>query len=160
MIKLKSKKGFTLVELSIVIALIGMVASMVTVFIATYHKHTFDLIRDRQAMSEITDIKRDIENFIKENDKSGNTFAISENGEKLSVNGNSISVTDGCLVKNGTERGGYDAVKSCSFSFDTVDSKENKNVIRCRVYYDTSFEDLLFAVFSTTSRERFSPEDR
>jgi len=76
---IKKKKGFTLLELTIVIALTAIIVTMVISFVAVYRTSTYSLKGNDDYMTNLTTLQLDIENLLSRYDSNYYDLKI-ENG--------------------------------------------------------------------------------
>ncbi len=178
---LKSKKGFTLVELSIVIALIGIVVSMAVGFIAQYNKDTYSLVRNRNAMNDINNIRRITNEWVKYYDNGQYTITPSDSGSGV-LQATKDGKVDKLFIENGKfvwkmnndtkvyKAYALNSVTTLKYDFTKTEDKtaikdksgkEVKNVIKCTVYFNDNrnWENLLFSILSKSPRSRYSPAE-
>ncbi|MBE6531472.1 MAG: prepilin-type N-terminal cleavage/methylation domain-containing protein [Ruminococcaceae bacterium] len=126
----RGKGGFTLVELSVVLALLAILMTMITSFsvlmngVATENKAEYDFLEDHAMLKETLGV------WVAENDVAGSTFKVNEDGT-LSVTENEIpknvSFNDGVLTLGGDQKAGLDAIDGVIFT-------SNDKLIKCVTY--------------------------
>ena len=149
---IKSKKGFTLVELCVVLALIGIVVGMATGFLAVYHKNVVNINSKGKTMSELNVLRSNIGSWLENYDSNDYTvtaypnYILAEGGgisETLSVSARKLNIsgTDPITMD-------FETIDHCVFSFDEVDSAGNeKCVLRCKaILTDSSYQEIAFSL--------------
>ena len=152
---MRNKKGFTLVELTITLAVTAIVVSMVCGFIIVYQNQSLRVGQNKEAVSDITLFRRTLNEWITEYDNISNT--ISANGGRLICGADSIEFASDQLIwkKNGSEYRTYsfNVMSNCVF--------EIKNgMVYCKTVCNDKSVDLMFNVFSMTGRDRYSTGSR
>lgn len=169
---MKSKKGFTLIELCIVIALIAIVSTMVVTFLAVYQKNSFSLVGSKAIMNDISDVRTTVKDWVQQYDNGEYEFNAS--GSTLEAKNSSgdvakIYIAEKTLYRelNGEiiNADKMTVITSSKFSFDTTQNDEgvtveDRGVVKCTVYFGGSQEEMMFTLFSNSQRSRFSPEGR
>ncbi len=121
------KGGFTLVELCVVLALLAILAAAISSFSVLMNRYAVDASQETDFWEDNAALKKELRNWIAENDVGENTFAV-QNGV-LTVQGTekSISFAGGTLTVDGVQKEGFTAISGVEFS--TTDS-----LIKCTVY--------------------------
>ena len=171
---LKSKKGFTLVELCIVIALMGVVVAMVVGFIGQYNKDTYSLMKNRNVMNDINAVRQMTSDWLRYYDNGKYEIAPSdaEHGSsvlqaKETATGavDKLEIRDGYILweKSGVEyqKRTFELINEGKFTFTAENKNGEKPVIRCRVKFNEgrNWHDMLFSIMTKTPRSRFSPAE-
>ncbi len=121
------KQGYTLVELSVVLLLIAILAGMIASFSALANKHAQDVRREYAFMEQCSTLRQELGDWIALNDQSGATISVSEDGTELI-----IIVTDVKLKAKFSDRflylgnGTTELDKLSSVSFSVTDG-----IIKC-----------------------------
>ena len=164
---LKNKKGFTLVELCVVIAITAIVGSMVMTFIMYSSRQQAQITSEASAISETTLISQTVNSWIKKYDSA--TYVISASAQKLvakkaedSSTASELYLSGSKMVeKTSSETPKTEALKSIkkvefnrpSYTKNTKSVKEQ--VIRVTVTYNNKDKQtLLLPLFSNITRER------
>lgn len=152
----RHKKGFTLMELSIVIALVAIAVVMVSTFCIMADRRNAESNRSIQVTNDITVTEVIVENWINELLSKGATLSLSESGDSivatLGEDSYELSFTpseeNGGKESSGELLGEYtDTQKSFSYttstvkaiSFSMLENGENgARLITCTVTYDPS----------------------
>jgi len=168
---LKSKKGFTLVELSIVIAITSILLVTSGMTLQFFEKQTNTIKKNSQVAMEINQMKEMTEKWISyydsltyNHDTKGTTTAdyITVNAENTSL----LQANGGNDLLQFCEENGVKKLKRMSgttpiseISVETIENcvfqKEN-GMISCTVSYGDKSIKLMFNIFSSNSRVRFS----
>lgn len=150
----RQKKGFTLMELSIVIALVAIAVVMVSTFCIMADRRNAESNRSIQVTNDITVTEVIVENWIDELLSKGAALSLSESGDAivatLGEDSYELSFTpseeNGGKESSGKLLGEYiDTQKSFSYTTSTVKAisfsmleKEGARLITCAVTYDPS----------------------
>ncbi len=157
--KLHSKKGFTLIELTIVIAVLAIIVSMATAFIVSFSRANSNLQDNKTVMNDLAEIRSSIKKWIFCYDNAETT--ITTDGTTL-ISSSSASGTNEWKVFGDnivSQLNGKETVtkltggSACSFEI-------KDNLLFCTVKYGTSEQKLAFALFTNSKRSRFSSADR
>ena len=115
----RGKKGFTLVELSVVLALIGILTAMIATFSVLMRNHAANTQADYEFLEDRSRIKTVIKDWVAENDVEGAVFSVSSDGE-LSVsnaqNVSRVSFSNGVLSLGEKNVASFNSVDDISFS--------------------------------------------
>ena len=118
------KRGFTLVELSVVIALLAILVTMTVTFTMAMNGFVDVNRAEYDYLEEHSKLKEEISNWITENDVQGNNFSdtVDKDISVLEVHINEERKTakfeNGILDLNGREIKGFDSI--ASVTFDTI----------------------------------------
>lgn len=164
--KLKGKKGFTLVELCVVMAVAAIVGTMITTTVLFLSKQNNDIQKDSAFISEVTDVQQRINDWVKKYDgtgyeitsNTGMTELTAKKGSsesKLTFSESTIKV-DGASVSNK-----YKNVSGISLQV-IVDKSASGNVegeivqvrVTAKKNKGSETETLLFPIFADKTRER------
>ena len=168
---MRNKRGFTLVELCIVMAVVAIVGTMVVTSTIFFTKQGNDIRADAAFISEVTAIQKSVNDWIKKYDSKSYSIAIENDGHtlsatKLDTNGHPVTPTvKNTLVYDGEKLTENTDVKIGEFSnvsginFELSDeSLANSNYIKVSVTakdgVNSQTQTLLFAVFSGVVRDR------
>ena len=170
----KNKKGFTLVELSVVIALIGIIVSMAVTFIATYYQQVYRLEGDKNTIYDLSEVQRITRQWIAYyDDYNSNIVSVdSEDGfSKLKTSGGAQLYFDPAAkrlywIDSGTHvKESYDIAELTGLHFSSITNGEDtddpslqnrtKMVICTAEFGDGITQDLYFAVFTGIQRFRY-----
>ena len=174
---IRNKKGFTLVELCIVLALISIVVTMATTFIATYRHQVIRVTGDRDTINDLSQIQRITREWIAYyDDYNSDIDAIDSEGgfSKLKTSGgaqlyydpaakkliwaddsNSINNTYSFSELEGLH---FSSVKNSGSSEDGSDARTK--LIICDADIGDSSQKLLFTVFTGIQRFRYLNPER
>lgn len=149
---LKSKKGFTLVELIVVVAIIAIVITMVCGFMLTYQHQTFKITKNSVAMADIDRLKDAVNQWLDENESGSTVFTVSDS--KIETGGKSLSFSSGKLKVDGGSQIEFETLSGCRFyKKNSID-----NIIYCDVTVKIGDSErkvqLLFDVNYGGARER------
>jgi len=181
-----NKKGFTLMEMSIVIALLAVIVVMVLTFINAFRSSTYNLKGKDDYMQDLTLMQSEIDKWLAKYDSNYYTVSIvedgiksesSEEGEQLS----SLSETGTLIFQDGKlidsvsgSNNSYETISKVRFEFKNLfiadengnlsdSGKIDERYIFCTVYstadYDTQ-EEFIFSRQSKTERTRYSSGNR
>ena len=124
------KRGFTLVELSVVLALLAILTTMIISFsvlmngFAKENKAEYDFSEDHATLKKAICI------WAAENDVSGNVFSVNDDGT-LTVTSDgtekNVSFDDGVLTLDTKQRSGLDAIDGVIFT-------TNGKLVKCETY--------------------------
>lgn len=156
--KNKNTKGFTLVEITVVLAVVAVIAVMTVSFVALVGTQSQIAKNSGDISSDISYIESDFRKFIMSYDDSSYTFSVSATAVKVVKEGTDISVftiqnknltykrpdgTDFIRTLKRTESASFSVLKSgdsgnekyailCKFSYRSANGKnaEEKTVIR------------------------------
>lgn len=125
------KRGFTLVELSVVLALVALLSTMVVSFSVFFsgfvngNKAEYDYLEDHAAL------KDSLCTWLAEQDGAQSIFTPSADGLTVTANGNSKNVTfsDGVLTMGESTVKNLDGIHAVHFSVD-----ENETLIKCETF--------------------------
>lgn len=166
---LKSRKGFTLVELCVVMAITALVGTMVVSFLMISNGQHAKIVKEAQYISDITDVQKTVDGWLKKYDSSSYNFVISADTKTISAQKKSDSSTvsslylsDRKIVENcGGLKEKTDTLQNIkgltfqrpTYTKDTATVKEQliRVTIKCD---DDSTQTLLFPLFSDITRQR------
>ncbi len=149
---LKSKKGFTLIELTVVLAVTAIVVTMICGFIISYQNQSLRIVKNSDIISDVNRFKETVGQWIDENDDGATVFDVSSH--KIKLGENSLSFDSGKLTIDGGPPIAFKTLSDCEFSKrDSID-----NVIYCELTAKAGKQDrkiqLLFDVYYNYSKER------
>lgn len=134
------KSGFTLVELSVVLALLAILATMIASFSVLMNGFASKNNEEYNFLEDYAKLKEEISEWVAENDVNGITFTV-ENGTMIvgqnETNSKTVSFGNGSItVNNVALLTGFDTIESVTFSYITYSSDEVNEVnklIKCEV---------------------------
>ena len=121
---INGKRGFTLVEICVVLMLVSIITVMVVSFTVLVGNHSRNQLSDFEFLEDFTDLKAEINAWVREYDTAGANFFISEGRLSVSLDDGSEEIFD---VKSELEE-----IKSLSFELS-----ESTKMIKCNVYKDS-----------------------
>ncbi len=185
---MKNKKGFSLVELCVVLAVVTMIVLMICQFIRVHHQSTYGLKEKDDFMYDITAAQGLIEEWVGLYDNGYYDISISDDKKTVSAAGNSnataysITTTSGNLAFDATQKRltnsrnskyiVFEAIKDIQFSFAkqktvnddgtvTATTNDNKSIVICTLTSrKNETQKLVFSFQSQISRNRFSSVKR
>lgn len=119
------KRGYTLVELSVVLLLIAILTGMIASFSALANQHAQDVRKEYAFVEQCSTLRQELGDWIALNDQSGATITANDGTLTITVNGTSVtaSLVEGVLhLGDGTIELG----KLSSVSFSLTDG-----IIKC-----------------------------
>ncbi len=152
----RSKRGFTLVELTVVIAVTAVVITMICTFMLAFGQHAVRIEKNSDAMSDINTCRAAVNEWISAYDSKA--YNMTASGRALSVGvDDTLEYGDRGLVWNrtGSEYKCYplSVMTGCTF--------EMKNgMVYCKTVCNGETVDFVCNVFSETQRDRYSTADR
>lgn len=160
------KKGFTLVELCIVIAIIAIVGTMVTTTIVFFSSQNNDVQKEASFIADVTNIQGKVHDWIMKYDNTG--YAITHNGSQSSLTASRGSESSAITFQNGklkvdgasiSEK--YKNVSKVTFQIiedksasGNIEGKLAQVKITAKKGSGTEVQTLLFPLFSNKTRER------
>lgn len=135
--KKSGKSGFTLVELSVVLALLAILATMIASFSVLMNGFASKNNEEYNFLEDYAKLKEEISEWVAENDVNGITFTV-ENGTMIvlnETNSKTVSFGNGSLtVNNEALLTGLDTIESVTFSLVRTNSLVGTNkLIKCKV---------------------------
>lgn len=164
---LKSKKGFTLLEICIVLGVVAIIGSMlVTTFIFVARQND-DIKRDANFINDVTDVQKKVYDWIRVHDSAGYEIThqsgmkafVAEKGSEVST----ISFSNDSIIIDGTaQKEKYTNISAINFQIveDIIDGKADSKLAQVTVTAKkgttggTETQKLLFPIFSDKTRER------
>ncbi len=169
---LKSKKGITLVELTIIMAVTSVVITMACGFIVTYRNQSIRIERNSTTVSDVNKFKNAVNEWISTYDSKKYNYSLedenvqgqtsakqidvnSENPKMLYVDQNiiqfdasnkSLYTKTGNTVNKTVE---FETITNCVFS-------KNNGMLYCTLTCNGKQVKLIFNIFSNSKRSRFS----
>ena len=127
----KNKRGYTLLELTIVLALTAIVATMVVSFSTLVSKYNKGSRADYAFFEDCAALKKQVTQLVSEEDVLGANFKV--DGEILAItnaeNEKKFTFSEECLLKLGeSELGKFEAIDGVEFS-------ANDKLIKCTMHY-------------------------
>lgn len=140
------KRGFTLVELTIVIALVAVVLTMVVSFSALMSDTAADERAEYAFLEDVSTLKESLSGWVAENDISSAIFSLDGDTVRFwrGVSGEPISLS----FSNGTFKCGNEVLQSGLDEIDFVQFEipsESKNFIKCTAKRETG-ENISFVI--------------
>jgi prepilin-type N-terminal cleavage/methylation domain-containing protein len=132
------KSGFTLVELSVVLALLAILTTMIVSFSVLMHGFAAENSAEYQFLEDHAMLKEKLCTWAAENDVQGNVFTVTDGALTVTQNGTPkyVSFKDGVLTLGGEKREGLDAIDGMTFTTDTGTDESNAEpkLIKCVTY--------------------------
>lgn len=157
---IKRRKGFTLVELCVVIAIIGIVGTMVTTTAIFLSDQNNSIQAEASFISDVTDLQSKINDWIKTYDidsyiiyanPTGTQLVAEQDGTPVSR----LSFSEQCLLDNSTKISNTLAnVSAVSFTLSENNTGVVQVTVSCKKGYDLENQVLLFPLFSRQLRNR------
>ena len=123
----KNKRGYTLLELTIVLALTAIVATMVVSFSTLVNKYNKGSRADYAFFEDCAALKKQVTQLVSENDVKGKSFDVT--GNILTIGEARVSFSEEGLLKLGeSELGKFEAIDGVEFS-------ANDKLIKCTMHY-------------------------
>lgn len=163
---IKSKKGFTLTELCVVMAITAIVATMVVTTSVFIFKQNADINQDTSFISEVTDVQTRMNEWLKRYDNAGYQI-VHKNGQgmleaKKGEETSTITFSEKCIKIDGVKVS--DEYKNISgITFQIIEDKSSTGAIEGKVAEIKIMakngtgkepQTLLFPLFSNKTRER------
>ncbi len=117
-IAMRGKGGFTLVELCVVLALLGILSAMTVSFSVLMNGFAAENKAEYEFLEDHSTLKKTLCTWVAENDLSDSVFAVSDDGMlTVAENGieKSVSFADGLLTLDGEQKARLDAIDGISF---------------------------------------------
>ncbi len=127
------KGGFTLVELCVVLALLAILTAAISSFSVLMNRYAVDASQETDFWEDNAALKKELRNWIAENDVEGNTFAVQNGALTVQDTEKSISFAGGTLTVDGTQKEGFAAISGVEFT--TADG--GRRLIKCTVFFIT-----------------------
>ena len=130
------KGGFTLVELCVVLALLAILAAAISSFSVLMNRYAVDASQETDFWEDNAALKKELRNWIAENDVNGKHFFVENGALKSAPNGqtenaNSITVVSKVLTVNGVQKNEYGTIDGVEFTT----AEGGRRLIKCTVYY-------------------------
>ena len=123
----KNKRGYTLLELTIVLALTAIVATMVVSFSTLVSKYNKGSRADYAFFEDCAALKKQVTQLVSENDVKDKIFGVT--GNILTIGEEQVSFSEEGLLKLGeSELGKFEAIDGVEFS-------ANDKLIKCTMHY-------------------------
>jgi prepilin-type N-terminal cleavage/methylation domain-containing protein len=120
-IRIKQKRGFTLSELCIVLALVAVVATIVTSFCLVVHQRSVISSARLNIVNEVNVVETFVERWVDKMSEKGATFSISEEGKlTATLEGVDYEATFSEGVFNGAVPSGENGMTFSTTSIDSV----------------------------------------
>lgn len=161
----RSKRGFTIVELSVVLALLAIITGMTVTFSVLTHEFAAENTRKYDFLQDCAVIEKEITEWAAENSNAETVFTITQDGKNLMIsntyNGkaeiqNAYIDKDGAFHVGSERLSGVGTVYRVKFEFNNA-----KTLIKCTLFMgegDDSFSSsFVFAPRVKTSIEKESP---
>lgn len=139
------KRGFTLVELTIVIALVAVVLTMVVSFSALMSDTAADERAEYAFLEDVSTLKESLSGWVAENDIASGRFYVIDGTVKF--RSGKVAVIE-LRFSNGTFYCGEDELQSGLDEIDSVDltpSEDSNNLIKCTATSKTG-ENISFVI--------------
>lgn len=127
------KRGFTLVELSVALALLAILTAMIVSFSVLVSGYAEDGRSVADRVEDCTQAKEAILSYVRARDVKDAYFTIAEGSLSASSDGSSVSFADGTLTLGGITLTGLDTLDSITFDQSgkiirvTLNPKEEEN---------------------------------
>ena len=164
---LKSKKGFTLVELCVAMGLFAIIASVVTATYIFIVKQNSDIQREASFISDVTDIRNKVNDWLNRYDSASYTITVSGNALTAKKGSSTATLTfdttENALMTGGTKASEtYKNVSGVAFAVLETRSDDNTIVegkmaritVTAKKGGGTEQQTLLFPLFSDNTRTR------
>lgn len=127
----RSKRGFTIVELSVVLALLAIITGMTVTFSVLTHEFAAENTRKYDFLQDCAVIEKEITEWAAENSNAETVFTITEDGKKLMIseNQNAYIDTDGAFHVGSERLSGVGTVYRVKFEFNDA-----KTLIKCTLF--------------------------
>ena len=150
--KKNRNRGFTLVELSIVLGVTVTVITLVATFLITYNGQTDKITKNNDAISDINSFKDTVNRWLDENDSGTTEFTVTDSTIRTGTK--NITFSSGKLKDSNNETIALETISKCKFYKKTGIS----NVIYCdvtaKVHNKEQTVQLLFDINYDASRDR------
>lgn len=135
-IRIKQKRGFTLSELCIVLALVAVVATIVTSFCLVVHQRSVISSARLNIVNEVNVVETFVERWVDKMSEKGATFSISKDGTlTATLEGVDYKATFSEGVFNGAVPSGENGMTFSTASIDSVvfevESKNGDTIFFC-----------------------------
>ena len=135
-IRIKQKRGFTLSELCIVLALVAVVATIVTSFCLVVHQRSVISSARLNIVNEVNVVETFVERWVDKMSEKGATFSIAEDGTlTATLEGVDYRATFSEGVFNGAVPSGENGMTFSTTSIDSVvfevESKNGDTIFFC-----------------------------
>ena len=135
-IRIKQKRGFTLSELCIVLALVAVVATIVTSFCLVVHQRSVISSARLNIVNEVNVVETFVERWVDKMSEKGATFSIAEDGTlTATLEGVDYKATFSEGVFNGAVPSGENGMTFSTTSIDSVvfevESKNGDTIFFC-----------------------------
>ena len=158
--KLHNKKGFTLTELCVVMAILAIVGTMVVTFMIFMSNQQAKLTRKASRISNISQTQKVINEWIRSYDTNEYQIQPSPDTKKLVVYQGSTEIatlyfSDGSIYHSGAKK--TDKLNDISDITFSKTSSVSQKLIQAKVSFKETSEKeqiLLFAIYSGISRDR------
>ncbi len=146
---LKRKKGVTLVELCVVMALIAIIGSSVVTFSALVKRRTDASSQNGAVLEDLSNVEMTLKQWIMHFDNADYTFELEDGGEaivaKSAKDGSSasrISLNEDKTMLVSENRVSLEVSRLLGMKFEIIESaKTHRSLIRCTVQYHTANSD-------------------
>lgn len=139
---MKNKKGFTLIEVSVSIAVTLIAIAMVCTFIEVYNKNTHNLKSKDEFIQEISTAQTDIGDWIQQYDRGYYEISISDGGKGLTVAPTAAANEDD-TIKSKLEQGGsivFDDLHRLNKMSTSSDGTNSSDTTEYKVIKGMTFE--------------------
>jgi len=173
---IKNKKGYTLFELCIVLALTAIIVTMCSGFIMNNYKYSVDNQKNIDAMEEITKVQTIVKAWVAAYDSNAFTVVAEDESPAVyaeaSATGAAVSyltMSDSNLIWYKADDNSFDntaLTNVTNLEFKVIEnqipgSEQTNKILSCSItLLDGRYVDVDFALFSYTDRNRYLSSER
>ncbi len=153
---LKKRDGFTLAELSVVMAVSAIIGTMVVTFMMFATRQQAEITKEAKCIGEITEVQKSVNTWLKKYDNENHTITSPGNTKLVATTTASVKAGEITFsnkkIKVDSTAVSEELENITSVAFYVL---SGKNAIRVRVSYgNNETQDLIFSQFSNVTRIR------
>ena len=147
--RLKQKKGATLAELCVVMALVAIIGTSIVSFSALVQRRTNTSVQNGAVLEDLTNVEMSLKQWISHFDNANYTFEITDGGQSVTAKSNidgtaaskiSLNADKTMLISDGMVSLQVTMLKGLRFE-KIVSGRTGRSMIRCTAQYHTAGSD-------------------